>query len=154
MFRNITLIVSLAFMAGLSCSKGTGKNSPQNTLSEYVSRTFATKAPADKSRLLELTSGQAREMLDRLTDAEFQDSFVGHKREFLSLKIRDERKLGEDRYSITYELAYSDAGTESKGKVTNKKHALFVKEGEQWLISEVRNIKTSIEHQNEMSITP
>lgn len=152
MFRKIILIVSLTVVA--ACSKGGAKNSPQTTLSEYISRTFAAKSAADRSRLLELTSGEARAMLESLSEAEFSESFVGHKREFLSLKIRDERKLGEDRFSITYELAYNDTAAESKGKVTNKKHALFTKQGETWLISEVRNIKTFIEHQNEMSITP
>lgn len=150
MFRKLTLIAMIAMATG--CTKSSDKISPQGTLSDYVSRSFGLKSPGDKSRLLELTTGQVRTALEGLDDASFKASFIDTKKEFVSLKIRDERKLAEDQYSITYEVTYKHSSGDSKDKITNKKHALFVNEGGKWLITEVRNLKTFIEHQNEMSI--
>jgi hypothetical protein len=155
MYRSLVAlgIILLGLISG--CSKTTNKNSPQSTLSEYVARTFAIKSSSDKLQLTELTTGQVRELLEKVTDDEFKNNFLEHKKQFVSLKIRDERKVGDDKYSITYELTYKEGSTpDSSGTVTTKKHALFHKEGDRWLIAEVRNIKTFIEHQNEMSISP
>lgn len=150
MFRKLSLLAIIVVAAG--CSKSVDKASPQGTLSDYVSRSFGAKSAGDKSRLIELTTGQVRDALQELDEAAFKASFIDTKKEFVSLKIRDERKLEENKYSITYELTYTHASGDSKDKITNKKHAIFVNDGGKWLITEVRNLKTFIEHQSEMSI--
>lgn len=154
MFRKLSIM--LALLVAFGCTKHDDKASPQTTLSDYVSRSFGMKAPGDKTRLMELTTGQVKDTLEKMDDASFRQNFVEAKKEFVALKIRDERKLSDTKYSITYELTYQTTKPspegELKDKVTNKKHALFVNEGGKWLISEVHNIKTFIEHQNELHI--
>lgn len=133
------------------CTQNTQKDSPQKTLSEYVARSFAIKSLEDKAKLLELTTGEVKTTLEKLDENSFRHYFIDGKKQFIALKVRDERKLDAERYSITYELTYVNDSSESKDKVTNKKHALFVSQNGKWVISEVRNLKTFIEHQNEMS---
>lgn len=145
-----TVVLSIVFVAG--CFKfGTDKESPQGTLSEYISRSFAIKAVEEKARLIELTSGEVRGVLESMAPDAFKRYFIDSKREFVSMKIKDERKLAENRYSITYELSYINTSSESKDQVTNKKHAIIILDGSHWRIDEVRNLKTFIEHQNEIS---
>jgi hypothetical protein len=127
------------------------QNSPQGVLSEYISRSFSVSGTADKAKLIEMTTAEVKNALEKLDDESFKKYFLQEKKQFLSMKIKDERKITDEKYSITYELTYLNTSSISKDKVTNKKHALFEKNSGKWLISEVRNIKTSIEHQNDLS---
>lgn len=154
-----TLAVA-ALASVMACTGGNkgGAETPQRVLSEYVSRSFAVKAPVEKSKLLELTTGEVKKAIEQLDEAAFRSYFIDSKRDFLGLKVKDERKVGDGQYSITYELSYMSRGLPvatsaepSVDRVTNKKHALFVNQDGKWLISEVKNLKTLIEHQNEMS---
>jgi hypothetical protein len=142
-------VVGMVVIAG--CTGKVGKDTAQATLSEYIARSFALKSFEDRKKLEELTTGEVKTALDKMTEQEFKHTFQDEKRDFISMKIRDERKLAEDRFSITYELTYNNKTQTSQDQVTNKKHALMVNEGGKWLISEVRNLKTFIEHQNELS---
>lgn len=144
--RVVFLAVCLAF--GFGCVGNGGKDSPSSVLADYVSQGFSVKSVGDKTRLMNFATGEVRESLASLNETSFKEKFVDAKRTFVSLKIKDERKVTTDQHSITYELTYTLPSSE---KVTVKKHALFVKENNKWLISQVRNIKTFIEHQNELS---
>lgn len=152
--KKLLLLFTVFVVAGCN---GTSKDStPQKILSEYVSRSFAVKGTPDKSKLLELTTGEVRKTIDSMDEQSFKNNFLEKNREFIGLKVRDERKLSEEKYSITYELTYQTKanvvdGTPSNDTVTNKKHAIFEKKEGKWLISEVKNLKTMIEHQNEIS---
>jgi len=143
-------IAALTLVSGCHFGKKE-EGSPQRILSDYVSRSFAVKDFGEKSRLVELTTGEVKEILDRLDEAAFKETFVDSRREFVHLKIKDERQLEPGKYSITYELAYVTKCDENVDKVTNKKHAVFVNEEGKWRISSVQNLKTFIEHQNEIS---
>ena len=157
MSRNIFVFLLLAaLMSG--CTKSSQKlDAPEKVLSEYVARSFAMKSLDDRDKLAQLSTGQVKGELQKLDTATLQRYFVNSKKTFVSLKIRDERKLSPDRVSITYELTYmndipkTSNFPESRDKVTNRKHAIFVRENGGWLISEVRNEKTYIEHQNALS---
>ncbi|MEW6055867.1 MAG: hypothetical protein AB1540_04560 [Bdellovibrionota bacterium] len=151
MFRNALAVLILVGAIGCS-TKSQMKDSPQKTLSDYVSRSFAIKNPEEKRTLLEFTTGKVKSTLEKLDDGSFKAHFIDKKREFISLKVKDERALGEGKFSVTYELTYLTKSSESENKITNKKHAVFVKEDGKWLISEVQNLKTFIEHENEMSL--
>ena len=155
MWNKVSLILSMlgVVVFGSSCTsnKVTGTNTPQKVLSDYVARSFSVQGVPEKPKLLELATGEVKETLEKMSDAEFRAYFVDSKREFTGLKVRDERKISEDRYSITYELSFNSKTAESFDKITNKKSALFVQKDSKWLISEVKNIKTLIEHQNEFS---
>ena len=152
-------IFFLAFVTGCT-GKQPGVNTPQRALSEYVGITFAVKTASDKTKLMSYMSGEAREKLAALPDAEFERYFVESKKEFVSLKVRDERKLSEDRYALTYEITYNSRGPAidplihqiGMNRVINKKHVIFVKDSGRWLISEIQNLKTLIELKDETNL--
>lgn len=149
-------LIILIFLVG--CTKTT-QESPQKVLTTYVSSSFAINSISDKNKLIGLTTGEVREALEKLDEDSFKNYFIDSKKEFLSLKIKDERKLSDVRYSITYEITYISksslpsalGGGQTTDKVTNKKHALFTNQAGRWFISEVKNLKTFIEHQNELT---
>lgn len=146
----VSVALSAALLAALPACTGAKKGDPKSVLGEYVSRSLVIKDTGDKSKLMELTTGDAKQTLERLSDGDFKSNFIDSHREFISLKIRDERPLTETRFSITYELTYKSRTPNSDDLVTLKKHAVLVKEGQppRWLISEVQNLKTNVEHQN------
>src|ERR1019366_3308974 len=106
MFRKILMAFFLVAVAG--CTKGADISTPQGVLRDYVSQFFTVKAAKDLEELKKHTTGEAEAALDKLEkDSEaFQKAFVDDKNTFVSMRVRDERKVGEDRYSITYELNY------------------------------------------------
>ena len=137
-------------VALLPACTGINKGAPRETLSEYVGISMNVKDTGDKAKLAALTTGTARTSIDALDDHSFKANFIDSHKEFLSLKIKDERSLTDTRFSITYELAYKNKSPNSDDLVTIKKHALLVRDTptSKWLISEVQNLKTNIEHQN------
>ena len=140
-------VISILF----ACTKKIKEGTPVGNLGEYVSRTFAIDSLEDKTRLIELTTDQVKETITGMSDLDFKKKFLDEKKKFVSLKIKDERSLSDDRYSITYELTYKNKTENSEAQVLTKKHAIFRKIDGKWLIAEVQNLKTFIEHQNEMS---
>lgn len=159
--RNLLLLAATIFL--FSCTKSPNPGTPQRTLADYVALSFSIKSFTEKEKLEKLSSGAVHESLEKMNEEQFKEQFASSDRTFVALKIKDERKLGEDRYSITYEITYrSNAAPQSgsdpvaadgfQGTVTNKKHAVFTKKDDQWLISEVQNLKTFIESKNEMNL--
>lgn len=135
-----------------ACTKSQKAGSPVAILGDYVTKSFAVKSVQDKPKLMELTTGKVHEILEKMDDSSFNKNFIDEKKEFLSLKIKDERTLADNRYSVTYELSYMDKTGNSTAKVTTKKHAIFAQPEGHWLIDEVQTLKTLIENQNEMSL--
>ncbi len=151
--------IGTIFFALMFCFSGCQKNTnnlnvPRQVLKEYVERSFRVNSLNDKEQLMNLTTGTVRDMLSHLSDDDFRRDFLEKKRHFVDLKIKDERPLGPDGFSITYEMTYKAGPTPSDASdvITIKKHAKFLRQNSaQWLISEVQNLKTNIEHQNALS---
>ena len=156
MHKMINLIVLVLFVLLSACTGSkTAQNGPQKTLTEYVEKSFAVKAINDKKDLLNLTTGEVKKLLEGIDEKSFLDQFLHSKRSFVALRVKDERKMNDTKYTITYELVFNEQSNDSKNpnksQVTSKKYALFELESGVWKISEVRNLKTLIEHQNEMT---
>lgn len=150
--KKTAAVLAWSLLLSLTACTGKKEQTPQETLSEYVSRSFGVTAPSDKAKLTELATGQVKEALEGLNDEDFKRNFVDTKRELVALKIKDERKLADGRFSITYEIAYVNKSSESQDKLTSKKHAIFVNENGKWLVAEVQNLKTVMEHQTELEV--
>lgn len=148
--RLILTVLPLVAMSLLPACTDHSKDAPRETLAEYVGISMHVAGTGDKAKLAALTTGQAKQTIEAMDDAAFKTNFIDAHKEFLSLKIKDERSLTDSRFSITYELAYKSKTPNSDDLVTIKKHALLTREGTdgRWLISEVQNLKTDIEHQN------
>lgn len=157
MFRNGMWVFAAALLLALgACTKQDAPVAPREVLSKYVSSAFGVKAVSDLAELKQYATGQALAELNGLEkDTElFNRTFVEQNiQSASSLKIRDERKVDEARYSITYELAYRDSKKDTgDNTVTIKKHAMFAKQDGKWLISEVQNLKTVVEHTTDENI--
>lgn len=151
--RNLFILLAAVMTLG-GCSKNDRMQAPRDTIAEYVSRAMAIKTPEDKNKLAELVAGKAAVALKEMNDEQFKEYFIDTSRTFLGLKLRDERAVSETKHSITYELSYkSKSPGGSEDLITLKKHASLEKsEGGRWLITEVQNLKTNIEHQNEFAL--
>lgn len=145
-----SFILFTSLLAGCNIRKPS-LNSPQAVLSEYVTLSMSMKSLSEKVKLLKLTSGDARKMLENLDEEKFRAFFLDTRREFVSLKIRDERDLAPTRHTITYEITYKSHSPNSDDLITLKKHAVLDRIDGSWLISEVQNLKTNIEHENALS---
>ena len=157
MLRNSTVVL-LLIIGAVGCTKTPATETPKELLSAYVNLAFGVKTIGDIKGLKEFTTGSAHDELEKLEGDQqlFNSAFVDQKIESTSsLKIRDERKLGDDGYSITYELAYHVKSANTEDKVTTKKHAIFAfnKEKERWFIKDVQGLKTFVEHTTEEKIS-
>jgi hypothetical protein len=143
MFRKAILVFVLLSVAGCKGSKDRAA-SPEETLRDYIARSFVIKSEADKSKLLELSTGEVKQALDSLSSDDFKKYFIDSKRELKSLKVRDDRVLGDGRRVVTYEMEYVDTAKDAKNAILVKKQAIFEHAAERWLISSVQTGKTLV----------
>lgn len=132
-------------------------NDPKGRLTEYISRSFSVKGPADKATLMTYLTGDVKGRLESWSDDQFREAFIDSKREFLKLLFREVKGISPTEVEITYELIYLDqgkshAGRNSSAKVTNKKLCQMILDHGKWLIADVKNIKELVEYQNELSL--
>lgn len=159
MFRKFFRIsmIAMATAFAFACTNKGDVTTPQGVLRDYVSKAFAMKVNSDVDGLLQLSTGAAKTELERLRADEelFQKSFVEERNTSDgTIKIRDERKVSDDRYAITYELSYKSQSKDAgDNKVTTKKQAILTKESSGWKIAEVQNIKTFVEHSTDVNIS-
>jgi hypothetical protein len=152
MWLKLLALISVCALLG-SCTGG--QESPSDAkhrLQEYITKSFAISSPDDRKVLLSYMTGDARERLLRWSDDQFKQAFIDSKRQFIKLAFKEEKPVGENQMSVTYELSYKDDGKGHNAKVTSKKLAQMVKEQGNWQISEVKNIKELVEFENEMSL--
>lgn len=156
----LALVIVAGAWTGCTRQAQVGGSAPHDVLASYIGEVFAVKSIGDLDHLKKFTldKSEAGNELDALANNEdlFKKTFVDQKIQSVSsLRIRDERKVGDNEYSITYELTYIDQ-TASGGSntVTPKKHVILVRDSSgKWLISEVKNLKTFIEHTTDENIS-
>lgn len=146
------LLVFSALFGG--CQGGPGGKDPKDALNRYISQSFAIKKPEDRQRLLSFLTGDAKKRLTAWSDEQFRVAFMDSKRSFVSLKFDEMKKISDSEFHITYQLAYLDQERGAGAKVTSKKICQLVRENDQWLIRDVRNVKELVEYRNEMAVSP
>jgi hypothetical protein len=148
----------LLFALNTACTrKPEGSDDPKHRLNEYISESFAVRGPQDRARLSAYLEGEAKSRLDSWSDEQFRQAFVDAKRKFVKLAFKEAKAVSDQEVGITYELTYLTGTQDAQGKahdakVTNRKLAQMIRRGDQWYISEVRNIKELVEYQNELSL--
>lgn len=155
----LLLLGSLAWLAvlGACTPKQEGQDDPKRRLNEYISQSFAIKAPQDRAQLASYLTGDAKTRLESWSDEQFRQAFMDSKRQFVKLAFKEVKPVSADEVSITYELTYQSNYADAQGKahdakITNRKLAQMIHEKNQWFITEVRNIKELVEYKNEMSL--
>ena len=152
MFNKRAVLIGLVLMAGGCVKSHNFGEGPKAILHEYIDKSFNITSVDDRKKLEDLLTGKAKTRLASWSDEQFRNAFLNQKRKIKNLLIRDEKEISPAEVNITYELTYLDGEKGADTKVTNRKLAYMVKEGGQWRINEVRNIKELIEYQNEMAL--
>ena len=129
-----------------------GLDDPKKQLTNYIAKSFEIHSLDDRKALLEYLSGETKERLQAWSDDQFRQAFVDSKRQFVKLAVVDMKKQSEGEASLTYELTYLDQQRGKGAKVTAQRLAMMKKEGDRWLIQEVRNMKELVEFSNEMAL--
>lgn len=154
-WRNVVVVMVSAGMVA-ACTKSTPKaDTPEGALHSYVVAAFEARQLGDKKKLMELSTGDARGYLERMSDEDFRKQFVDAKLQFVSMKARDLRQEVSGDTSLVYELSYKDARGGSPTVHTNKKIAYLTKdEAGHWRIKATKNVKTFVERKEDLLITP
>jgi hypothetical protein len=146
------LAVSLGFVG---CTKNQTANTPEAALDQYVSAAFSAKNLDDKSKLLNMATGDALAHLQKMKDDEFKKQFLDANLKLVSLKVKDIREDNEGGVSMVYELSFQDGKSGAAVVHTNKKVAYLTKiDGGQWKIRATQNVKSYIEKKEDLVITP
>ena len=147
------IVLAIACLA-TACTKAPRNESPEATLQEYVTVAFEARNADARKKLLALSTGEAKEFLERLSDADFKRQFVDAGLKFISLKTKDLRQDEKGDVSLVSELNYKDARPDSLTEHTNKKIAYLTKEAGGWKIRATKNMKSFIERKEDLVVTP
>ena len=84
--------------------------------------------------MVNFLTGEAKRRLDSWSEDQFRQAFVDSHRTFVKLALRESKKVSDTEASITYEITYLDQNRGHDARVTNKKLAVLIRQGEKWLI--------------------
>ncbi len=148
-------VLCLSAVLAFSCTRAKLPDSPEGTLQRYVTEAFQVKGLGDKEKLIELSTGEALDYLQAMTEADFKKQFVESNLKLVSVQTKDLRQDNEGGVSLVYELMYKDGKVESPTVHTNKKIAYLVRnEKGEWKIRSTKNVKSFIEKKEDLVITP
>lgn len=151
MYRSI--FIAVCFLALAGCTQKTfDKSAPKKTLQGYISKSFAISSIEDKHVLESYLTGEAKHRLATWTNAEFSKAFIDSKRKFHELSVKSVKEISPAEVELTYELSYFDGLKDTETVVTTLKKAILIKNGKEWLIREVQNIKLLVEYKEELSL--
>jgi hypothetical protein len=140
----------VALMLTLSaCSPGKKQaQEPKQVLNEYISMSFAVSAPQDRAKMLKLLTGETKSRMQSWSDEQFLQAFVESKRKFVKLVFREVRNVSDREVLITYDLVYDT----HSARMTNQKLAQLLKQSDEWLIGDVKNLKEVVEYRDALSL--
>lgn len=153
MLRHKIFGVLLAVALATACTKKT-PDSPVAVLEQYVSIATNAKSVDDKAKLVDLTTGTAKEDLLRMTEQDFTHQFIDLHYKMNSFKAKDLREENSGDVSVVYELDFEEHGVPGGGsEITSKKIAYLGKdESGHWKIKETKNVKSFIEKKDSVEI--
>ena len=136
-----------------ACVKKRQLETPISVMEEYINIAMTAKASSDRSKLLELTTGNAYQELKGMSDKEFDEKFIQSKFRFIAFKAKDLREENDGSLSLVYELSYEAKAEGNPATVTNKKIAYLGKDDSgHWKIKDTKNIKSLIESKNGLEV--
>ena len=142
-----------------ACTKSPGRpETPEGTLEAYVKTAFSVSSLEVSRKLLDLSTGEARDWLESMSKETFEQQFMRNKMVLQSFTTKDLRQEKNGDVSLVYEIAFKDGSHDGKptneAVYTNKKIAYLHKDGEQWKIKATKNVKTYIERKDALEIPP
>ena len=149
--KQITFILLVLLTLNVSCRK---EKTAEEALIDFISYRF--QESQNRDGLLEKTHGRLRNLIASMDEVEFKKYASVNKLQKKSFKIILEN-CKVDICFITYNLSYvdfkDDKKQEAKFNIEVKKIAKIERENEDWLISDVQNVKTYINSKEKINIT-
>ena len=133
-----SLLISLFYLVG--CTKS---NDPEKTLKEFVEYSFSENQK--KSFYLENTAGLLKEKIVAMSDDDIKKFFNVTDLQKRTLLI-NQRKCSADTCFFTYTLTYNvNQDKQTKFEMEVNKIAELQRVGKKWVITNILNVKTSID---------
>jgi hypothetical protein len=141
----------------LGCTRDQATRIPQAQLEAYIAKSFAVRSLADRSVLASYLTSRVKERLEAWSDAQFEEVFVGSKRELLRLLIKEVKKISPEELEITYELSFLEHRKRNEeqlqeARIINKKLCRMLFQDGKWLIADVKSLKELIEYDGGMAL--
>ena len=139
-----------------ACNRHSGGDTPEQALQEYINTGFSAKSLDDKKKLLDLSTGEAFDSLEKITDQDFVHQFVESKLRLVSLKTKDLRKEDNGNVSLIYEISFEDKANNVGSMLTNKKIAFLTLDPKSntWKIKSTTNVKSLVERKEDLVVMP
>lgn len=149
----LTRLILAVGLVGLgACTKSQQEASPVHVLEQYIQISFNVQSLEDKSKMEQLLTGETQKRLASWSNEQFVRAFMETKRKFDSLKVLENKKIGDQEVGLTYELAFFEGEGSKKARTVQRKLAVVTGAPNAWKIKEVRSIRESIEYLEEFSL--
>jgi hypothetical protein len=153
--KTILFGLTFIFFFGCSDSENNPENQAQQTLQTYIQEFFKVKSLEDLGAIKKITGGSLRAQLDAIDEVMFSEIFGKSNYQLINFKIQDRKLVAPERFSFIYEIkVVSNRG--GRHTQNNRKIAFVTKENMsgEWLLTEVKNINSTINYSEELSIIP
>jgi hypothetical protein len=153
LFKHAAAVLAFALVF-TACTKNSPKvNTPEGVLEQYVQTAFSAHNPADRDKLVALSTGEAADLLKSMSGDDFKKRFIDNPMRFVSLHTKDMRQDQAGGVSLVYELAFKDGTSPNAVEQTNKKIAYLVRDEKgDWKIKGTKNIKSVIERKDDLEV--
>jgi hypothetical protein len=144
------------FVFTLCLFSGCTKNSndtPEKVLDSYIQIGLNAQKDSDREKMLSLTTGEAKEELEKMSPVEFKSVFLDKKLKFIGYKTKDLRQENSGEISLIYELSYEEKDAAGAAIVTNRKIAYFSKaDNGEWKIKATKNVRSVVERKEALEV--
>jgi hypothetical protein len=150
----LNFLPALFLLLVSACEKAPKADTPEGALNRYVEAAFGAKSVSDKQKLTDLSTGEALEYINRMSDAEFKKQFIDTSLSLVKLKSKDLRQEEGGDVSLVYEIEFKEGKGAQGSIMSNKKIAYLTHADGGWKIKSTKNLKTFIEQKEALVITP
>jgi hypothetical protein len=143
-------IVNLVLISTLFVSCFGGQDTPEGALRDYVTK--ISKSKVDRDFYLDRTAGKLKTAIENMDEEEFEDFNKLPNVKNAKVKVLS-KTCDNDTCTLTYLVSYNIYENNKNAFETEvKKIAEMEKEGDEWKITDVSNLKTYIEAKDSINI--
>jgi hypothetical protein len=146
------ILTAILFLTLSACTDGAVDSTPGKVLESYIKISFSATGVLDKKRMEGLLTGDTRLRLASWSDEQFSKAFIESPKKFQGLKVLESKKVNEQEFALTYEIAFEEGAKDKAAQITQRKMCTVVREDGAWKIKEVRSIRESIEYLQEFTL--
>ncbi len=121
-------------------------------LQDFIKTSSNLQSANDKSKLLPYLSGEMKDDLEKMTNAQFKEKFVNDKIEIKSIEILDSELLDEENIQILYRLKYVKKEKNEFFIITTEKVSLMTYTDKNWKIKMIYELSTKMDFPEALTI--